>query len=102
MNWIHFVLWLAGIYFLYYLIVVLLDFTINRRRQSVGGPAHDLTFSGQPAPQDAALLLQETEAQSGQGLSTPEILASGGVLLKEVFGLARKEAIVYLKEVSFN
>jgi len=30
------------------------------------------------------------------------MIASGGVLLKDVFSLARKEAIVYLKEVSFN
>jgi len=71
----------------------------NPQAQAVG---HELTFSEQSAPHDAALLLQESEAQSAHDLGTPDMIASGGVLLKDVFSLARKEAIVYLKEVSFN
>ena len=66
------------------------------------GSAHQLIFSDQSAPYDAALMLQETEVQSAHNLGTPEMIASGGVLLKDVFSLTRKEAIVYLKEVSFN
>lgn len=102
MNWINFTLWLAGVYFLYYLTVILLDTAKNKRLQTAGGSGHELTFSEQHQPHDAALLLQETEAQSAQNLGTPAMIASGGVLLKDVFSLARKEAIVYLKEVSFN
>ena len=102
MNWIHFTLWMAGIYFLYYLTVILLDTAKNKRLQSAGSNGHELTFSEHSAPRDAALLLQETEAQSAHNLGTPDMIASGGVLLKDVFSLARKEAIVYLKEVSFN
>lgn len=102
MNWIHFLLWIAGIYFLYYLIVVLLDLAKSKRTQTAGVNGHELTFSGHSAPHDAALLLQETEAQSAQTLSTPEMIASGGVPLKDIFSLARKEAIVYLKEVAFS
>ena len=101
MNWIHFLLWLAGIYCLYYLTVILLDLATSKNPQAQAA-GHELTFSEQSAPHDAALLLQETEAQSAQNLNTPEMIASGGVLLKDVFSLARKEAIVYLKEVSFN
>jgi hypothetical protein len=102
MNWIHFLLWLTGIYCLYYLTVILLDTAKNKRLQTAGAGGHELTFSESSAPHDAALLLQETEAQSAQNLGTPAMIASGGVLLKDVFSLARKEAIVYLKEVSFN
>jgi len=102
MNWIHFLLWIAGIYFLYYLTVVLLDLAKSKRPQSADANGHELTFSEHSAPHDAALLLQETEAQSAQTLSTPEMIASGGVPLKDIFSLARKEAIVYLKEVAFS
>ena len=102
MNWIHFLLWLSGAYFLYYLTVILLDTAKNKSLQSAGSNGHELTFSEHSAPHDAALLLQETEAQSAQNLGTPAMIASGGVLLKDVVSLARKEAIVYLKEVSFN
>jgi len=102
MNWIHFLLWLSGAYFLYYLTVILLDTAKNKSLQSAGSNGHELTFSEHSAPHDAALLLQETEAQSAQNLGTPAMIASGGVPLKDVFSLARKEAIVYLKEVSFN
>ena len=101
MNWIHFTLWLAGIYFLYYLTIVLLDIAKSKHPQAHAA-GHVLTFSEQHAPHDAALLLQETEAQSAHNLDTPAMIASAGVLLKDVFSLARKEAIVYLKEVSFN
>jgi hypothetical protein len=105
MNWIHFLLWLAGIYFLYYLIVVLLDVSIGKRPQAAGASGYELTFSGYSAPQDAAQLLNEKQAQTTAAIaaqSTPEMIASGGVPLKDVFSLARKEAIVYLKEVAFN
>lgn len=105
MNPIHFSIWLAGIYFLYYLIIVLLDMAGSKRLPAAGAAGHELTFSGQPPPQDAALLLGEKMAQAtaaSAAPSTPEMIASGGVPLKDVFGLARKEAIVYLKEVAFN
>ncbi|MGZ3943298.1 MAG: hypothetical protein ACXVJB_00075 [Mucilaginibacter sp.] len=102
MNWIHFLLWLAGIYFLYYLTVILLDTAKHQNPQTAGANGHELTFFEQHSPHDAALLLQESEAQFAHDLGTPNMIASGGVLLKDVFSLARKEAIVYLKEVSFN
>jgi len=104
MNWIHFLLWLAGIYFLYYLIIVLLDIAGSRHPQTTGGAAHELTFSEQVTPHDAASIVQEAHAQAAiaQQPASPEMIASGGVPLKDVFSLARKEAIVYLKEVAFN
>jgi len=102
MNWIHFLLWLTGSYCLYYLAVILLDMAANKRLQGAYANGRELTFSEHSAPHDAALLLQETEAQAAQHLGTSDMIASGGVLLKDIFSLARKEAIVYLKEVSFN
>ena len=104
MNWIHFLLWLAGIYSLYYLTIVLLDIAKSKHPQTAGS-VHELTFTEHHEPQDAALLLNQEQAQSTAATaapSTPEMIASGGVPLKDVFSLARKEAIVYLKQVAFN
>lgn len=105
MNWIHFLLWLAGLYFLYYLTVFLLDLANSKRPQAANSAGRELSFAEQTTPHDAALLLDEKQAQSTAALaaqSTPEMIASGGVPLKDVFSLARKEAIVYLKQVAFS
>jgi len=102
MNWIHFLLWLAGIYFLYYFAVILWDTLKNKNPQHASG-RNELTFSEQIAPHDATALVESPQTPvAAQTHSTPEMIASGGVPLKDIFGLARKEAIVYLKEVSFN
>ena len=35
MNWLHFSIWVSGLYLLYYLVVILLDVAANKR-----APAH--------------------------------------------------------------
>ena len=102
MNWIHFLLWLAGIYTLYYLAIVLWDTLKIKTPQGAKGATNELTFSEENTPHNAASLLETEKAQAGgYTIGTPEMIVSGGVLLKNVFSLARKEAIVYIKEVSF-
>ena len=106
MNWTHFLLWLGGLYALYYIALILLDSLRQRNPAALKTAGHELTFSEPVMPFNAVDLLENTNTPTspisqGQTLSTPEMIASGGVLLKDVFSLARKEAIVYIKEVSF-
>lgn len=106
MNWTHFLLWLGGIYALYYTANILIDSLRNKNPVALKSAGHELIFSEPIVPQNAVELLESTAAptspeKTGQPPSAPEMIASGGVLLKDVFSLARKEAIVYIKEVSF-
>jgi hypothetical protein len=106
MNWTTFMLLLGGIYALYYATIILIDSLRQKNPAALKTAGNELTFSEPVVPLNAAELLADTPAtvspiSPGQNLSTPEMIASGGVLLKDVFSLARKEAIVYIKEVSF-
>lgn len=106
MNWTNFLLWLGGLYALYYLLLILLDSIRQKNPAALKAAGHELTFSEPVIPLNAIDLLENKNTPSGptskgQTLSAPEMIASGGVLLKDVFSLARKEALVYLKEVSF-
>jgi hypothetical protein len=98
MNWIHFLIWLAGLYISYYLVVVLTDSAL--RGKTASGPAsNELTFSEDISPKSIEHLPDKpliTEPKPA-----PAIIASGGVSLKNLFGLAREEAIIYTKAVSF-
>jgi len=106
MNWTHFLLWLGGLYALYYTAIILMDSLKNKNPVALKTAGQELTFSEPITPQNAVELLAGTAAPTSTATSlpqtsTPEMIASGGVLLKDVFSLARKEAIVYIKEVSF-
>lgn len=98
MNWIHFMIWLAGLYILYYLVVVLTDTAL--RGKTASGPAStELTFTENISPKSIEHLpdkLVIAEPKPG-----PALIGSGGVSLKNLFGLAREEAIIYTKAVSF-
>ncbi|QEM03681.1 hypothetical protein DIU31_009200 [Mucilaginibacter rubeus] len=106
MNWTTFLLWLGAIYALYYTAIILFESLNHKDPAATKTAAHELTFSEPVVPLNAVELFGGNTAPSspisqGPKLSAPEMIASGGVLLKDVFSLARKEAIVYLKEVSF-
>lgn len=108
MSWIHFLLWVLGIYILYYLAMILWDVSRPRGGRSLvtGGP--ELTFSESRTPKIAADSVSADSNTSPEpraaetGMVLPEVIASGGVLLKDVFSLARKEVIVYTRQVSFD
>src|ERR1700743_2474943 len=98
MNWIHFLIWLAGIYVLYYLAVVLTDPAL--RGKTASGPASaELIFSEDISPKSIEHLPDKPTIQEPK--PGPAIIGSGGVSLKNLFGLAREEAIIYTKAVSF-
>ena len=100
MNWIHFLLWVGGIYCLYYLANILLDLAGGKQPGSLKLATNELTFSENIVPHEAEHLLENDQGKSA-AKTAPEVIASGGVLLKDVFSLARKEVIVYTRQVSF-
>lgn len=96
MNWLHFILWVCGIYTLYYLTLILVD--IARSGHSpTAAIGHELTFAEDVRPQ----VLDPGEHVVLQTKREPAIIASGGVSVKDMFGLARKEMIVFTRAVSF-
>jgi hypothetical protein len=101
MNWIHFSIWVAGLYLLYYLVIILLD-VAGAKRAPAGTPSSgELTFSEAVQPKQ----LQhepEPEAAPPHAKALPEIIASGGVRLKDFFHLAKQESIIYTRSVSFG
>lgn len=97
MNWTHFLLWLAGGYSLYYLIVILADLARSKRQETIGGNPHELTFSEQVTP----VQLSTQVVQPAKSTNKNEVLGSGGVPITDLFRLAKQEAIIYTRSVSF-
>jgi hypothetical protein len=95
MNWIHFSGWVAGLYSLYYLAVILIDLA-GTKNVPAAALTHELTFSEQVETQKPEHRPEEDARPSGMAM-----IASGGVPIKELFSLARKELIVYTKSVSY-
>lgn len=97
MNWTHFLLWLAGGYGVYYLIVILSDLARSKRQAVASGNPHELTFSEQVTP--VQLATQATAPTKSTNKN--EVLGSGGVPITDLFRLAKQEAIIYTRGVSF-
>jgi len=92
MTWIKFATWLCGLYVIYYLGIILWDLMKNRLPPSKSG-SHELTFSEDIAP---VTTFTEYQPESGD-----PVISSGGVSLRQLFNLAREEAIEYIRPVSF-
>ena len=96
MNWIHFFIWVAGIYTLYYLAVIGIDVAGGNRTPAAKSLTNELTFSEQVETQRLEHKPEEEVKPTGNAM-----IASGGVPIRELFSLARKELIVYTKSVSY-
>ncbi len=109
MNWLHFLLWVAGIYLLYYLAVILIDVAGGGRAPAANALTDELTFSEAITPtQLSASPLAETANNNKTRLDEPvkrnyepEVIGSGGVVIDNLFRLAKQEAIIYTRSVSF-
>lgn len=110
MNWLHFFLWVCGIYLLYYLAVILLDVASGRRPLAAGTQTHELTFSENVVPTQMAAHAAVAEEPSPktrldealrQRKQEPEMIGSGGVVIDNLFKLCKQEAIIYTRSVSF-
>ena len=110
MNWLHFITWVAGLYLSYYLVNILLDVAGSKRSPADKSLTNELTFSEEVQTQR---LIHEPEKESPKSnpivntktdrknQAKPEVMASGGVSLKDLFNLARQESIIYTRPVSF-
>lgn len=100
MNWLHFLSWVAGLYVLYYLAVILFDFSRSRTVKATTNG--ELTFSEDIPPKKIAHLPDKIERPPEPSAKPASpVIASGGVSLKNLFGLCREEAIIYTRPVSF-
>ncbi|MFD0764510.1 hypothetical protein ACFQZI_06575 [Mucilaginibacter lutimaris] len=93
MNWMKFMLWLSIIYLAYYAVVLLWDFLRSRKL---------------PADERSDIISFDDDSEPVREIPAPEpevynasVLSSGGVSLKQLFSLAREEAIEYTRPVSF-
>ena len=100
MNWPHFILWTAGTYLLYYPAMILYDLKISSPKGS-GSASNELTFAEEVPIKSVEHAPKETPQKEATPKPLPAIIGSGGVSLKNLFGLCREEAILYTKPVSF-
>lgn len=100
MNWLHFLTWVAGLYLVYYLALLLFDYSRNKRpAAAVSG---ELIFTEDIPPKKIEHLPDKTQSPLAPvPKSESAIIGSGGVSLKNLFGLCREEAIIYTRPVSF-
>jgi hypothetical protein len=110
MNWLHFFIWVSGIYLLYYLAVILLDLAGVRRAGASESSVHQLTFAENvvPAQMSTAAVAEangdnktRTDDANRQRKQENEIIGSGGVVIDNLFKLCKQEAIIYTRSVSF-
>lgn len=108
MNWTHFLLWVAGLYALYYLAIFLIDLAGGSRIPAEHHTTQELTFSESVPPtqlQHEAVAEITTKnkpaAAPAKRKAEPEVIGSGGVGFTELFRLAKQEAIIYTQSVSF-
>lgn len=110
MNWLHFFIWVSGIYLLYYLAVILMDLAGGRRATAAESSVHQLTFAENVVPaQMSATVVPEANTDNKtriddavrQRKQEPEMIGSGGVVIDNLFKLCKQEAIIYTRSVSF-
>lgn len=119
MTWLQFILWITGIYFLYYLVIILLDLKGSKARTEAGkAMSYEISFSEPVATEKVAYPAEALTAQNSmpkqpaaqappppppvERKPEPDNIASGGVIMKNLFNLVREEAILYTKPVNFQ
>jgi hypothetical protein len=99
MTWINFLSYLAMGYAAYYLLIILMDSGPSLGNNSESSPV--LTFSEHIEPEKIGLEDYGKGATAGKNSSGSGSVALGGVSIKDLFELARKDAIEFTKSVSF-
>lgn len=93
MTWLKFILWVLGLYTLYYTALIFWD-RLRAGKSDTTNDKHELTFVEHIEPVKSFI----EEMPDPQ---TSPIVSHGGVSLKQMFNLAREEAIEYIRPVSF-
>lgn len=99
MTWINFLTYIGMGYVAYYLFMFLLDSKASPGKSAE--PAPVLTFSETVEPEKISLEDIGKSMLPIANTSGPASLGLGGVSIKDLFALARKDAIEFTKSVSF-
>lgn len=94
MTWLKFLGWISGLYAVYYSIIAGWDILQQRSTGRNAEEENELSFAETIAP-------VAVTAEPAQPRGENVLFSSGGVNLKQMFNLARDEAIEYVKAVSF-
>ena len=94
MTWFKFLCWLAGLYVVYYVIVLLWDIARSKKASADRGWTSELRFENGFQPQRVANDSPEDQEEN-------PVSALGGVTLKGLFELARARSIEYTRGVPF-
>ncbi|MEJ5993248.1 hypothetical protein WG904_02365 [Pedobacter sp. Du54] len=109
MNWTQFLLSLAAVYCLYYLLNVLFDLLRSREQPASEAGQEELIFSEEHQPtrissDGTATSLAKAaapEVESRQSISSGQLQSTGGVSLKQLFSLAQSDLIEYTKAIPY-
>ena len=112
MNWLQFLTYIIGGYLFYYLINIFIDIGFSSTKDSAKPETKVLTFQEAfepvkietpPAdmPANPEPLIPTEPAVIPPVKKEPVIIGSGGLSLKDFFNVARQEAILYTRPVSF-
>ena len=93
MNRRKFALTLGAVYLIYYALIIAWDF-LRSKKLPAEDHSHVITFEDHHEP---VREVTEPEAE----IYDSSVLSSGGVSLKQLFNLARAEAIEFTRPVSF-
>jgi len=109
MNWTQFLLSLAAVYSLYYLLNVSFDLLRSRGQPTEDGNQDELVFSEDQQPRQVytdqptagASQSSDTVPKSRQAISSGPLQTTGGVSLKQLFSLAQSDLIEYTKAIPY-
>ena len=110
MNWNQFFIYLSAVYILYYTCAILFDYLKIRRQGTVEPDEDEFFFSEEVVPQ---LILPEEEASEPipqqnkpknntiVSLTSGLLESTGGVSIRELFDLAKIDAIEYSRGIPY-
>lgn len=109
MNWTQFLLSLAAVYSLYYLLNVLFDLLRSRGQPAAEAGHDELVFTEEHQPRQVSAdeppageaKGPDAEPRSRQAISSGPLQSTGGVSLKQLFSLAQSDLIEYTKAIPY-
>ncbi|MFD2964371.1 MULTISPECIES: hypothetical protein [Olivibacter] len=109
MNWTQFLLSVAAVYALYYLLNIIFDLLKSRAQSPDEGEQDELVFSEEYQPQEidtdapSTSVAQTTDAepQSRQAISSGPLHTTGGVSIKQLLTLVQDDLIEYTKAIPY-
>ncbi len=101
MNWTQFLLSIAAVYCLYYLLNILFDMIRSRGQPIIGTSQDELVFTEETQPKQVGSDEPAPKPKSRQVISSGPLISTGGVRLQQLFALAQSEVIEYTKAIPY-